>query len=83
VCQPPLDLQRAILAESGNESQAVVEFAPYQKIPAEKKKSDARTATIDKGTVEFSPYMPNNALTTLPHRRRLYILPGITQFRCL
>ncbi|EGO26896.1 hypothetical protein SERLADRAFT_436716 [Serpula lacrymans var. lacrymans S7.9] len=32
----------------GNESQAVVEFAPYQKIPTEKKKADARNATIEK-----------------------------------
>jgi regulator of nonsense transcripts 3 len=27
---------------------AVVEFAPYQKIPTEKKKADARSGTIDK-----------------------------------
>lgn len=34
---------------SGNESHAVVEFAPFQKVPAEKKKVDARNNTIDKG----------------------------------
>ncbi|KAH7912839.1 Smg-4/UPF3 family-domain-containing protein [Hygrophoropsis aurantiaca] len=34
--------------KAGNESQAVVEFAPYQKIPTEKKKADARNATIEK-----------------------------------
>lgn len=34
--------------KAGNESQAVVEFAPFQKIPSEKKKADARNATIDK-----------------------------------
>ncbi|KAG1886781.1 Smg-4/UPF3 family-domain-containing protein [Suillus subluteus] len=34
--------------KAGNESQAVVEFAPFQKIPSEKKKPDARNATIDK-----------------------------------
>ncbi|KAI0046770.1 hypothetical protein FA95DRAFT_1589352 [Auriscalpium vulgare] len=34
--------------KAGNESQAVVEFAPYQKIPLEKKKIDSRNATIDK-----------------------------------
>ncbi|KAG1900207.1 Smg-4/UPF3 family-domain-containing protein [Suillus fuscotomentosus] len=34
--------------KAGNESQAVVEFAPFQKIPSEKKKTDARNATIDK-----------------------------------
>jgi hypothetical protein len=32
----------------GNESIAVVEFAPYQKIPTEKKKADARGGTIEK-----------------------------------
>lgn len=36
---------------SGNESQAVVEFAPYQKVPTEKKKADARNATIEKGNL--------------------------------
>jgi len=35
--------------KAGNEYQAVVEFAPYQKIPSEKKKADARNATIEKG----------------------------------
>ena len=33
---------------AGNESIAVVEFAPYQKIPTEKKKTDARGGTIEK-----------------------------------
>jgi len=35
----------------GIESQAVVEFAPYQKLPLEKKKVDSRNATIDQGTL--------------------------------
>jgi len=35
----------------GNESQTVVEFAPYQKLPLEKKKVDSRNATIDQGTL--------------------------------
>ena len=34
----------------GNESYAIVEFAPYQKVPTEKRKPDARNATIEKGT---------------------------------
>ncbi|KAK7048624.1 Smg-4/UPF3 family-domain-containing protein [Favolaschia claudopus] len=34
--------------KAGNESYAVVEFAPYQKIPPEKKKVDARSGTIEK-----------------------------------
>ncbi|KAF8622401.1 hypothetical protein AX15_007053 [Amanita polypyramis BW_CC] len=34
--------------KQGNEAHAVVEFAPYQKIPSEKKKVDARNATIEK-----------------------------------
>ncbi|KAJ7132920.1 Smg-4/UPF3 family-domain-containing protein, partial [Mycena filopes] len=34
--------------KAGNESYAVVEFAPYQKAPPEKKKADARSGTIEK-----------------------------------
>ena len=34
---------------SGNESIAVVEFAPFQKVPNEKKKADTRAGTIEKG----------------------------------
>ncbi|KAG6878141.1 hypothetical protein C0993_011559 [Termitomyces sp. T159_Od127] len=34
--------------KSGNEYQAVVEYAPYQKVPSEKKKVDARSNTIEK-----------------------------------
>ncbi|THH18892.1 hypothetical protein EW146_g2181 [Bondarzewia mesenterica] len=34
--------------KSGNEFQVVVEFAPYQKVPSEKKKADSRTGTIEK-----------------------------------
>ena len=37
----------------GVESQAVVEFASYQKIPPEKKKVDNRNGTIEKGTFFF------------------------------
>ncbi|KAG2361050.1 Smg-4/UPF3 family-domain-containing protein [Suillus spraguei] len=41
-----------VIFVAGNESQAVVEFAPFQKIPSEKKKADARNATIDKASLE-------------------------------
>jgi len=34
--------------KAGNESIAVVEFAPFQKIPSEKKKVDSRLGTIEK-----------------------------------
>ncbi|KAI6104926.1 Smg-4/UPF3 family-domain-containing protein [Pisolithus croceorrhizus] len=34
--------------KSGNESHAVVEFAPFQKVPVEKRKPDSRINTIDK-----------------------------------
>ncbi|KAF9448098.1 hypothetical protein P691DRAFT_801340 [Macrolepiota fuliginosa MF-IS2] len=34
--------------KAGNESYAIVEYAPYQKIPGEKKKPDSRHATIEK-----------------------------------
>ncbi len=37
----------------GNESQAVVEFAPYQKLPLDKKKVDSRNATIDQGLLHL------------------------------
>ena len=37
------------LAYTGNESHALVEYAPFQKVPTEKKKIDARNNTIDKG----------------------------------
>ena len=35
----------------GNESFAVVEFAPFQKLPPERKKADARAGTILQGTL--------------------------------
>ena len=34
---------------TGSESVAVVEFAPSQKVPPEKKKVDTRIGTIDQG----------------------------------
>ncbi|KAL4069696.1 Smg-4/UPF3 family-domain-containing protein [Scleroderma yunnanense] len=34
--------------KAGNESQAIVEFAPFQKVPTERKKVDARNNTIEK-----------------------------------
>ena len=45
-----------VFTRAGNESIAVVEFAPFQKIPTEKKKVDSRIATIEKG----KPYLPVN-----------------------
>lgn len=39
---------------SGNESTAVVEFAPFQKVPSSTKKLDTRIATIDKGSTRLS-----------------------------
>jgi regulator of nonsense transcripts 3 len=35
--------------KAGNESRAIVEFAPYQKVPSEKKKADVRMGTIEQG----------------------------------
>lgn len=37
----------------GVESQAVVEFAPYPKIPSEKRKPDPRNGTIERGSFIF------------------------------
>ncbi|KAN0094530.1 hypothetical protein V8E55_002817 [Tylopilus felleus] len=45
-----------------NESHAVVEYAPFQKVPPEKKKIDARNNTIDKVAASHPPPPP----TTTP-----------------
>ena len=50
-------VSRSVLMHKGNESQAVVEFAPYQKLPLEKKKVDSRNATIDQGTSWFPRHL--------------------------
>ncbi|KAH9169544.1 hypothetical protein EDB89DRAFT_1984660 [Lactarius sanguifluus] len=46
------------VAKFRNESQVVVEFAPYQKLPLEKKKVDSRNATIDQVASTERPSMP-------------------------
>ena len=43
------------LSGLGAESQAVVEFAPYPKIPSEKRKPDNRNATIENGMAFIWP----------------------------
>ena len=48
-----LKMSRSVLMHKGNESQAVIEFAPYQKLALEKKNVDSRNATIDQGTSSF------------------------------
>jgi regulator of nonsense transcripts 3 len=41
----------------GVETPAVVEFAPYPKIPSDKKKADSRNGTIEKGAISYvSPF---------------------------
>jgi hypothetical protein len=45
-----LNMTRPVLMHKGKESQAVVKFASYQKLPLEKRKVDSRNATIDQGT---------------------------------
>ncbi|EEB97263.1 hypothetical protein MPER_03460, partial [Moniliophthora perniciosa FA553] len=50
----------------GNESQAVVEFAPYQKVPSDKKKLDARNATIEQDEDYISFVQSLNQPTTEP-----------------
>ena len=52
---PTLSGQTIANLPIGAESQAVVEFAPYPKIPSEKRKPDSRNATIEKGMVVSSP----------------------------
>ncbi|KAL0071227.1 hypothetical protein AAF712_001793 [Marasmius tenuissimus] len=48
----------------GNESQAVVEYAPYQKVPSDKKKADARLGTIEQDEDYISFIQTLNQPTT-------------------
>jgi hypothetical protein len=41
----------------GTETQAVVEFALYQKIPTEKSKADSRIATIEEGMFKVMSFL--------------------------
>ncbi|KAJ7673548.1 Smg-4/UPF3 family-domain-containing protein, partial [Mycena rosella] len=53
--------------KAGNESYAVVEFAPYQKIPPEKRKADARSGTIEKDEDYISFLESLNAQASTEH----------------
>ncbi|KAJ8454157.1 hypothetical protein ONZ45_g19414 [Pleurotus djamor] len=64
---------------SGNEYQAVVEFAPYQKVPSERKKPDARNATIEKDDDYVSFIEALNASKEKPESVSLETLIASTQ----
>ncbi|KAH9990204.1 Smg-4/UPF3 family-domain-containing protein [Russula compacta] len=53
--------------KAGIESQAVVEFAPYQKVPLEKKKVDSKNATIDQDEEYIAFLQSLEAPSTKPH----------------
>lgn len=53
--------------KAGNESQAVVEFAPYQKLPLDKKKVDNRNATIDQDEEYIAFLQSLETLSTKPY----------------
>ncbi|KAF8273587.1 Smg-4/UPF3 family-domain-containing protein [Lactarius quietus] len=53
--------------KAGNESQAVVEFAPYQKLPLDKKKVDSRNATIDQDEEYVAFLQSLETLSTKPY----------------
>ncbi|KAN0109074.1 Smg-4/UPF3 family domain containing protein [Russula decolorans] len=53
--------------KAGNESQAVVEFAPYQKLPLEKRKVDSRNATIEQDEDYVAFLQSLEAPSTKPH----------------
>ncbi|KAH9064533.1 Smg-4/UPF3 family-domain-containing protein [Lactarius vividus] len=53
--------------KAGNESQAVVEFAPYQKLPLDKKKVDSRNATIDQDEDYIAFLQSLETLSTKPY----------------
>lgn len=44
---------RLSFTASGNESYAIVEYAPHQKVPSEKRKQDSKNNTIEKGTLLY------------------------------
>ena len=56
----------------GNETQVVLEFSPYQKVPTEKSKADNRIATIEEGTPRSMP---------VP-RRTIYVNTTQMKFIC-
>jgi regulator of nonsense transcripts 3 len=43
-----------IVCYAGQQSQVIVEYAPFQKIPLKKQKPDAAAGTIDEGTLQSS-----------------------------
>ncbi|KAH9039962.1 Smg-4/UPF3 family-domain-containing protein [Lactarius hengduanensis] len=53
--------------KAGNESRAVVEFAPYQKLPLEKKKVDTRNATVDQDEEYIAFLQSLETLSTKPY----------------
>lgn len=61
----------------GTETQAVVEFAPYQKIPGEKSKTDSRIATIEEGMLRIL-FSYTAVFTRMQHRRRLPLVRQVT-----
>ncbi|KAJ8457766.1 hypothetical protein ONZ45_g18186 [Pleurotus djamor] len=65
--------------KAGNEYQAVVEFAPYQKVPSERKKPDARNATIEKDDDYVSFIEALNASKEKPESVSLETLIASTQ----
>lgn len=58
---------------TGNESRAVVEFAPFQKLPKEQKNPDSRQGTIDEGKV-------HNTLHDSIFNMHLYLDPDYLKF---
>ncbi|KAJ7069557.1 Smg-4/UPF3 family-domain-containing protein [Mycena amicta] len=65
--------------KAGNESYAVVEFAPYQKVAQEKKKVDARSGTIDKDEDYISFIESLNAPANNPEPATLEALIAASQ----
>lgn len=60
-----------LICLAGTESYAIVEYAPYQKVPGEKKKPDSRHATIEKGAAKIGI---NASSSNSLHRRRLHLI---------
>lgn len=60
------------LDRNGNEGRAYVEFAPFQKIPREQRKPDAKQGTIEEGEAFGRLHYRMNMYTSYVDRKKLH-----------
>ena len=64
---------------TGNESIAVVEFAPFQKVPNEKKKADSRANTIERGAWGDAAHPVRISLTSISDEDYISFLESLKE----